>query len=366
MTHSTPVLLAAGTYTRTMPHVDGKGAGLHLLEFDPASAELREVHVTGGLDNPSYLDLSADHSRLYSVREVGAELQPGIDVFELQTESPALRHLQRVETPGEWPCHIMASPAGDLLAVANYLSGEVVVLALNKSGLVQGEPVVLRRTGQGPNEERQEGPHAHCARLSPDGRHLYLTDLGVDQVLRHLVIDGRVQTTPDLVLPTVPGQGPRHIAFTPSGKHMLVNYELSSSLALFRLHENGDVARLGEVSTLPADFRGDSGDGGLRVHPSGRFVYVGNRGHDSVFAARLDEEKGCLIPIDCWPAGGRTPRDLAITPDGGHLLCASQDDALIRIFRIDPQSGALQQTGQDYPINNVVCLRFVAPTGASS
>lgn len=350
------VLLAVGTYTQHMPHVDGKGEGIHLLRFNPASASLSPISVFSADYNPSYLTYS--RGMLYAVREVGEDQNPGINVFALNAQTGMLSLVQEVSLPGSWPCHVQVDERTNLLVVANYLSGEGVVLRLDEGGLVSGEPTVLSREGTGPNAERQEAPHAHGSVISPDGKWLYLADLGIDAVVRHPLKKTDVQPAFDLKLPAVPGAGPRHVAFTPSGNYLLANFELSSSVALFQV--NGDlVRRRAEVSALPTDFWGESGVGGMHIHPTGRFVYVANRGHDSLFAAEIDEVMGTLRPIGNWSSGGRTPRDFAISPCGNFLLCAAQDDPVIRIFRIDQSTGVLSQAGEDFVINSAVCLHFI-------
>lgn len=363
MNHQQPgtVSLAVGTYTRPMPHVDGKGAGIYLLNFNPSTGRLREVAVQQAM-NSSYLTASADGSRLYAVREVNPEHGPGVSTYELDAASGSLRPLHDAATPGGWPCHVSVDDRRSLLLASNYLTGEVIAFALDSNGVPAGEAVVLSREGTGPNAQRQEGPHAHCALASPDGRYVYLTDLGVDAVVRHPLHETDGNAVPslsdDLRLDAAPGAGPRHLAFTSSGAYLLVNYELSNTIRLYRLEGDG-ATLVSEVSSLPDDFSGDSGAGGMRLHPSGQFVYVGNRGHDSVFGARIDEVSGTLTPIGTWALGGRTPRDLAVSPDGRYLLAASQTDDFIRVFSIDPQTGELSFTGHDYAIPTPVCIEFI-------
>lgn len=353
------LLLAVGTYTIPMPHVDGKGKGIYLLGFDVASGKLHEVAVQQAV-NPSYLTLSADRRRLYAVREINAEDGPGISTFELDGATGTLRQLHDLPTPGGWPCHVSVDEKLSLLLASNYISGEVLAYSLDANGVPTGEPVVLSREGSGPNAARQEGSHAHCALVSPDRRYVYLSDLGVDEVVRHALgaTTSGLAKSPDLVLKAAPGAGPRHLVFSRSGSHLLANYELASTVRMYELGA-GDVRLVSEVSSLPDDFHGESGAGGMRLHPSGKFVYVGNRGHDSVFAARVDEASGTLTSIGTFPLGGRTPRDLAISPDGRYLLAAAQDDAFIRVFSIDLQTGALTDTGYVYPIPTAVCLEFI-------
>ncbi|MGF6570586.1 6-phosphogluconolactonase [Paraburkholderia sp. GAS333] len=350
-------ILAVGTYTLKMPHVDGKGRGIYLLGFDPSTGRLSELAVEEAV-NPSYLTLSADRRRLYAVREVNAEDNPGVSTYELDAANHTLTLLHDTPTQGVWPCHVSVDNDRSLLLVSNYLTGEVLSYLLDANGVPSGEPIVLTRDGTGPDSDRQDGPHAHCARVGPDRRHVYLADLGVDAVVRHPLNGANVNPVADLTVMAAPGAGPRHLLFTDSGAYMLVNYEMSSTVRMYLL-DGDDVSLVSEVSSLPQDFAGNSGAGGMRLHPSGRFVYVGNRGHDSIFGARVDETTGSLTPIGTWSLGGRTPRDLAVSPDGEYLLAASQDEAFIRVFSIDAQTGELAFTGYDYPVSSAVCLEFL-------
>jgi 6-phosphogluconolactonase len=349
--------LAVGTYTQKMPHVDGKGRGIYLLRFDPSTGRLSELAVEEAV-NPSYLTLSADRRRLYAVRELDAEHKPGVSTYELDAANATLKLLHDTPTQGVWPCHVSVDNEQSLLLISNYLTGEVLSYSLDANGVPSGGPVVLTRDGTGPNRDRQDGPHAHCARVSADGRHIYLADLGVDAIVRHPLNGANVNPVADLTVKAAPGAGPRHLLFTDSGAYLLANYEMSSTVRMYRL-DGDDVSLVSEVSSLPQGFGGNSGAGGMRLHPSGRFVYVGNRGHDSIFGARVDETAGTLTPIGTWSLGGRTPRDLAVSPDGRHLLAASQDEAFIRVFSIDTQTGELAFTGHDYPIPSAVCLEFL-------
>lgn len=365
LSQSESVTLAVGTYTEQMPHVDGKGKGIYLLRFTPATGHLEEIAVATAI-NPSYLAVSADRRRLYAVREVEAQDGPGIATYSLDAGKGTLALLSDLPTPGGCPCHVSVDDDLSMLLVSNYVGGEVLAYALNDARIPSGDPIILRREGTGPNAARQEGPHAHCALVSPDRRHVYLSDLGVDGVVRHALTDGEtespVHANADLMLVAEPGAGPRHLVFTREAHHLLINYELSSTIRMYELR-NGEASLVSEISTLPVDFDGVSSAGGIRLHPSGKYVYVGNRGHDSIFVARVHENgvhggAGRLTPIGTWPVGGRTPRDLAVSPDGRYLLAAAQDDAAIHLFTIDEDNGALTAIGQPYPIPSAACLLF--------
>lgn len=348
-----------GAYSRSMPHVEGKGEGIYLLGFDAESGQLSPLAVQPAV-NPTYLAASADSRRVYAVREVGAKDGPGVSTYALDTTRGMLKLLHDLPTPGSLPCHVSIDDTKSLLLVSNYITGEVLTVALDAQGVPSGTIAVLPGEGTGPNTARQSGPHAHCALFSPDRRHIYVADLGADRVRRHPFIgnSAAVSVAPDLALVAAPGAGPRHMVFGRSGANLLVNYELSSTVRMYRIQEGGAAMLVSEVSSLPSGFCGASFAGGMRLHPAGHTVYVANRGHDSVFAARVDEVSGTLTPIGTWPVGGRTPRDLAVSPDGRYLLAASQDDGFIRVFSIDDATGELDVTGQDYPIPSAVCIQF--------
>jgi 6-phosphogluconolactonase len=355
-------LLAVGTYTERMPHVDGQGGGVHLLHFDAGQGTFGPDTVIGGLRNPTYLAASDAGDRLYAVCEIDAEQGPTLETYALDPAVPQARHLASTPIGGGWPCHVSVGRAGGFLAISNYQTGNFTIMQLGEDGCPAGTPDLIQRQGSGPVAGQQDTPHGHCALQSPDGRHLYLCDLGTDAIARHPITGGRVSPTPDLTITTSPGAGPRHIVFPPSGQSLLALHELGSTITLHSLDEPERVAA--EISTLPGGWAGKNSTAAIRIHPSGRFVYASNRGHDSVFAARLDEAAGRLHPLGNWPAGGRTPRDIAVTPDGAFLLAASQDDHLISVFAIDAATGALQATGHRLELKSPTCLCFIPAAGS--
>jgi 6-phosphogluconolactonase len=357
-------LLAVGTYTEPMPHVDGRGFGIHLLRFDGSSGRLSAETVTGGLRNPTYLAASAAGDRLYAVCEIDAAARPTLEAYAVDRRTATLTHLASLPIAGGWPCHVSLNEAAGHLYVSNYETGNFVVMGLDADGRPTGAADLIQRQGRGPRADRQAASHGHCALPSPDGRAVFLCDLGSDAIARHPIRDGSVAAAPDVTIAVTPGAGPRHIAFSPSGRSLVAIHELSSTITL---HATDDPARiLAEISTLPADWAGASACAAIRIHPAGRFVYASNRGHDSVFAARLDETAGTLEPIGTVPSGGRTPRDIAITPDGRFLLAASQDEHRIAVFAIDPHTGVLTATGEHHRLNSPVCLCFIPPARAAA
>ncbi|MBB1629135.1 lactonase family protein [Achromobacter sp. UMC71] len=343
-------LLAVGTYTEILPHVQGRGLGIHLLAFDGATATFHERQVLAGPVNPSYLCAAA--GRLYSVSE--QERDAALDIFAIEDGGTALRPIGRADIPGNAPCHVSVNLAARQLYVSNYGSGELLCYTLDGNGLPQGAPQVIARRGAGPRADRQERPHLHYASPSPDGTHVYLCDLGTDTVACHRVRPDGLETTPVRELRTRPGAGPRHLALTQDGLLAAVVEELSNTVAVYTLDE--PVRELARASTLPRDWRGENTASAVRLHPDGELLYAANRGHDSVAVYRLRRAAPWLDLIGFIAVGGRAPRDIALTPDGAFLLVASQDDHFIRALRLDPATGLACAQGEPYPLASPACL----------
>jgi 6-phosphogluconolactonase len=351
--HPSSCLLAVGTYTEVMPHVQGSGLGIHLLEFDGATASFHERQVLrDALTNPSYL--CAAPGLLYSVCEKGQDA--ALSVFAIASNGESLKQLGRYEAPGADPCHVSINPVAQQLYVSNYSSGELMCYALDSKGLPDGAPQVIARQGAGPRSDRQGKPHVHCAAPSPDGSRVYLCDLGTDTVACHHVQSDKLESEPRQSLQSLPGSGPRHLVLTADGAQALVVEELSNTVTLYALGESAQA--LCRVSTLPPGWQGANTASALRLHPNGQLLYAANRGHDSIAAYRLHRSAPWLEPLGFIPVGGRTPRDMVLTPDGAFLLVASQDDHFIRALQLDLQTGLPQEQaqGQPFRLHSPACL----------
>ncbi|WP_241052136.1 lactonase family protein [Achromobacter xylosoxidans] len=343
-------LLAVGTYTEILPHVQGRGRGIHLLAFDGATASFHERQVLTGPVNPSYLCAAA--GRLYGVSE--QERDAALEIFAIEDSGAALRPVGRVAVPGAAPCHVSVNLPARQLYVSNYGSGELLCYALDADGLPQGAPQVIARRGAGPRADRQEGPHVHYAAATRDGAWVYLCDLGTDTIACHRVRPDGLAPTPARELRARPGAGPRHLALTADGTLAAVVEELSNTVAVYALDEPaGERAR---ASTLPRGWHGANTASAIRLHPDGELLYAANRGRDSVAVYRLRRTAPWLEPVGFIDVGGRAPRDIALTPDGAFLLVASQDDHFIRAWRIDPATGMAHAQGEPYPLASPACL----------
>jgi 6-phosphogluconolactonase len=252
---------------------------------------------------------------------------------------------------------------GRNVLVANYGSGSVACLPVKEDGRLAEASAFIQHTGSSVNPQRQQGPHAHSVNMSPDNRFAMVADLGLDEVLvyRFDPVKGSLAANDPPFAKVKPGSGPRHFAFHPGGKFAYVINELASTVtALAYDARRGILSEVQTVSTLPPGFTGTSTTAEVQVHPSGKFLYGSNRGHDSIAVFGIDARKGTLTPIEHVPTQGKTPRNFGIDPTGSYLLAANQSSDNVVVFRIDPQTGRLTPTGQVLEVGIPVCVKFVA------
>jgi 6-phosphogluconolactonase len=252
--------------------------------------------------------------------------------------------------------------SGKAVLVANYGSGSVAVLPVKEDGSLAEASAFVQHSGSGPNPKRQQAPHAHSINVSPDNRFAIAADLGLDKLLVYRLDAAKGTLTPnDPPFAKVdPGFGPRHFAFHPDARHAYVINEMASTVtALTWDAARGVLNPVQTISTLPKDFKGDSTCAEVAVHPSGRFLYGSNRGHNSIAVFGIDRAKGTLTPVEHVSTQGKTPRNFGIDPTGSYLFAANQDSGNIVMFRIDAKTGRLTPAGQTLEAGAPVCVRFV-------
>lgn len=353
-------LLYVGTYT------SGRSEGIYLYLFDAATGMLSHSGTTKGVVNPSYLAVDAGRHRLYAVNEVeefGGTAGGAVTAFTIDPGTGALTRINQQSTGGAHPCYITADRYGLNVLVANYTGGNVAVLPLRDDGGLEKASDLVQHSGSGPDEKRQQGPHAHCIILDPAERLAFAVDLGTDKLLTYDYDYEQGRLTPHASAPFVslrPGAGPRHITFHPGGAYAYVINELDSTITCMSFDaEKGALTPFQTVSTLPEGFTGSNTCADIHVHPSGRFLYGSNRGQDSIAAFAIDMQTGRLAFIGYQPTGGQTPRNFMIDPTGLFLLAANQNSDTITGFRIDPESGKLDPTGQVTEVPTPVCLKMI-------
>jgi 6-phosphogluconolactonase len=246
--------------------------------------------------------------------------------------------------------------------VANYTGGSIAVFPVLEDGRLGEASAFIQRTGHGSDPQRQEGPHAHSIDLSPDNRFAIVDDLGLDETLVYKFDSLKGSLTPNdpPFAKADQGAGPRHFALRPDGKFAYVVNEMAATVSVFSYDGAAGVMRpLQSISTLPRGFDGAKEDAEIEVHPSGKFLYASNRGHDSIAVFAIDANQGTLTLIEYASTKGQTPRSFEISPGGALLFAANEKSDNIVVFRIDQKSGRLTATGKVLDVAEPVCVKFV-------
>ena len=348
-----------GTYTK------GDSEGIYAYRFDAGSGHLSPLGAVAKIREPSFLAIHPNSRFLYAVSEIDdydEDNNGSVSAFEIDRQSGALTPLNTVSSKGAWPCHLNVDQTGKTLAIANYRSGTVATISLEAGGKLGSGGAAIQNSGSSVNPKRQEGPHAHSADFSPDNRYLISADLGTDQVRVFRVDPATAFLEPnDPAFAKVnPGAGPRHFAFHPSGKFGYVINELQSTVTAFNWDAaGGALTEMQTISTLPEDFTRRTTTAEIEVHPSGKFLYGSNRGHDSIAVFAIDEANGKLTAVERTSTQGKTPRSFAVDPTGRFLFAVNQNTNNLVVFRIDQQSGRLTQEGEPLQVPSPVCVKFV-------
>ncbi len=343
-----------GAYTKP-----GGNRGIERGSLNTTNGELKLLGLAVEAKNPSFLAVHPGGKFLYAAIEDGGG---AVGAFAVQKDG-TLKHLNNESSKGSGNCHVFVDPSGKAVLAANYGSGSVATLPIRDDGSIAPASASMQHTGTGANPSRQKGPHAHS--IYVNGNFAYACDLGTDDVFIYRFDAAKGTLTPnDPPSGKVPpGSGPRHLAFHPKGGFAYVCDEMTSSItALAHDAAKGTLTAIQTISTLPPDAPNASKNSTAEIfcHPSGKFVYVSNRGHDSiaVFAIAGD---GKVTLVQNAPAGVKVPRGFALSPDGGWLVAAGQDSNSLASHKIDPATGQLTPAGKADGVGAPVCVVFAAP-----
>lgn len=353
-------LVYIGTYTRQ------NSRGIYAYRFHTATGSLEPLGLVAETVHPSFLAVHPSRRFLYAANEVANhDGKPGgtVSAFAIDSKTGKLTFLNQASSGGAGPCYLAVDKSGKNVLVANYGGGSVAALPVNQDGRLNQASAFLQHRGSSVDPKRQQGPHAHSINVSPDNRFAVAADLGLDQLLvyRFDPAKGSLAANSPAFARVNPGAGPRHFAFHPGGKFAYVVNEMQSTVTAFAYdRRRGVLKELQTTSTLPKDFAGENTTAEVQAHPSGKFLYGSNRGHDSIAVFRIDPGKGTLRPVEQVATQGKTPRNFGIDPTGSYLIAANQNSDNIVVFRIDAKSGRLSATGQVLQVSSPVCVKFVA------
>jgi 6-phosphogluconolactonase len=338
----------------TTPDRNGRGNGINVYRVDPVGGTWTPVQTVGGLENPALFTLTRDGTRLYSVHG-GRTL---MSAFAVDRTTGMLTLLNQVDCGGNNPVDSALDPTERFLVVGNYGSGAVAVMPIAEDGrlLPVSQSIVLEGS-PGPNPEQQASSHPHAVIFDPTGQFVVVPDKGFDRTFFFRFAGGRLSLAG--FAPSAPGAAPRHTTFHPTLPVLYVNNELDSTVSVFDWADGRAVERQ-VIGTLAGGHEGHNTTAEIAASACGRFLYVSNRGQDSIVQFVVAPDSGLLTYAATFPTGGVRPRFFALGPDGRHLYAANQDSDDITVFHVDPAVGSLIPTGVRIALGSPSAISFVA------
>jgi len=341
----------------------GTSKGIYIADWHGDTGEIGAMTLAAEVNSPTFL-VKYPHARGLLIFCVSEKEDGKVRSYLLEDGASTLKEISQQDTQGGGPTYLSIHPDGRSLFVANYGSGSVSSFHVRPDGSLS--PVVshFQYKGHGPNPDRQEKPHAHSAQVSPDGKYLLVNDLGLDRIVVYRVnaATAELDLNDPPYWPAKPGSGPRHIAFHPNGKFVFNVDELASTVDTLAWNaKDGSLKLLSTVSILPPDFPVDKARAGeIAVSHDGKFVYVNNRGHESIAAMSCDEKTGALTVMQLVGNGGTTTRHITLDPTERWLIAANQDAAGdIAVLQRDHKTGHLSEPVRTYPLNRAMFTLFV-------
>jgi 6-phosphogluconolactonase len=317
--------------------------------------------------SPSFLEIDTKRRLLFAVNETG-EFQGkptgGVSAFSIDSATGKLALINQRSSMGKDPCHLVLDRAGKHLLVANYSSGNVAVLPVAADGKLGEATDVIQHSGKSVHPQRQQEPHAHCVVFDPAGKFAFVCDLGLDKVMIYRFDAEKGKLTPNNppFATLKPGAGPRHMVFRQDGGFAYVINELDSTITTFAYDaSNGALKELQTLSTLPASWKGANTTAEIVMHPSGKYLFASNRGHNSVVSFNIDPAKGTLTWVEAQGTGGATPRHFGIDAAGKYMAIANQGSNTVLGSRIDTRNGRLKPSGIFADAPTPVCVKFLPP-----
>lgn len=329
----------------------GKNAGIKVVELNTSTGALTEINEVDTVADSSFLKVSDDKKTLFAVSE--NEENGTFACLDITNKTcPTLRNKQ--PSLGGAPCHISQSAAQ--VYVCNYVTGNVSVFQQPSPALLPAISQVQHH-GQGGDLSRQSSAHAHASVVSLDQRFLVVADLGIDRLMVYKIHPTHLEEVQSVVLP--PGSGPRHLCFSPTGEYLYCGNELDNQLLQFAFNAPSGLLTLqASCSSLPADAQGLSYIAEVAISHDGLFLYVSNRGHDSISVFSITPQTGGLTFVDFTSTQGRFPRHFSLSPDQVWLIVANQNSDDIFVYKRDIRTGRLLKTSHTLQVTTPVCICF--------
>jgi 6-phosphogluconolactonase len=365
-----------GTYTAEPGAIRSQnhGEGIYLVNLDTTNGALSSPKLVAKTMSPSWIALSLDGKTLYAGNEVSdfnGSKSGSVSAFAVNRDNGNLRLLNAVSSGGAGPAYVAVHPSGKYVLSANYAGGSLAVLPVRLDGSLGEASDVIRATGPlNPSQavdnppgnfapSDHQGSHPHMVGFDPQTRYVIADDAGLDEIRVWKLDLGSGKLAPVSTTATLPGSAPRHFVFDPAGRHFYQLQEQDSMLTVYEFDpSSGRLKRQQSLSALPPGFAGSNTASELLISRDGRYLYSGNRSHDSIaiFAAG---PTGHVTRLANVPTEGDKPRSLALDPTGHYLFSLNQGADSVTSFHVDPKTGLLRFTGHYLPLGSPATMVFL-------
>jgi 6-phosphogluconolactonase len=339
-----------GTYTK------GDSEGIYSFTLDTEAKKITDIKLAAKLDNPTYLTISDNNKYLYSV--IKEDTFGGVASYLLNAETGMLEALNKQLAEGSPPCHVSLDSKNSGLISSNYHKGTVDSYLINQEdGTIQPTTSIIEHHGSGP-DHRQEKPHTHYGAFTPDEKFVTVAELGSDKIYTYEVNNGVLKEVSRLSVQA--GSGPRHMVFHPTKNIAYVMTEFSSEVIVLNYNaENGSFSELQYIQAIPEDFTENNQGSAIHISSDGRFVYVGNRGHNSIAVFEVNGDSGELALVERTHTEGNWPRDFELDPTEKFIVASNQESGSIILFSRDEETGKLTLLQSDISVPDPVCVKFL-------
>ena len=352
-------LVFVGGYTHPTLTTTSASKGIYAFRFDSKSGMLAPLGIAAEAVNPAHLWASPNGKYVYAVSWQNPDKHDTVAAYSIDPKTGMLALLNKVSAKGDLANQVVLDPGGKLAATVTYNSGTFTVYGVEPNGRLSEPFYTDQHTGK-PLSPRQPGPKAHGIVFSKDTRFVYVAELGLDRVYSYRVDAAKRTVTPmDPPYVNLPaGSGPRRLQLHPNGRFLYVNHETDSKVTVFEVND-GKLKEVQTLSTLPDNYKGNNSTAEIQIDKEGRWLWVSNRGHDSLALYSVDPAKGTLTFVEHIPSLGRTPRNMTIDPSNEYLFCANQSGENVVVFRIDHRTGHLTPTGSQQPVPQAAGIAVV-------
>ncbi len=329
-------------------------SGIHFAVLSPETGEISIKGFTPTAPSPGYIAFSPDKKALFVVTRDSMISSYGF-------ADGQLTFINSQPAEGVNPCYVSVHPSGEMAFLANYRDGSFSAYGVEEGFRLTPAVYNEKYEGSGPNEARQKSPHAHCAVVSPNGKYVYVADLGTDRVMNYVIDAPGKKTEPNSAQPffsVKPGAGPRHLAVHPGGKWLYLINELDATVTAASIADDGSLTEFGTYPTLPADYQEPGNtSAAIRLHPNGKFLYVSNRGYDAIHGFRIGDD-GTLTKVNEVREKIANPRDFNLDPSGEFLVVGNQKTNDLTLLTVDPATGTLAYKATSGKIAGPSCFEF--------